>query len=118
MLNNVAAMERFLKIAIAERVQDPDEAEKVRICKHWYDILVTDMGLTAEDIIFDPNSLTVATGIEEHNIYGVDFINARRIIKEYADPAEFNVGPGQRELDQATKKQRDVGFCMREDTGS
>ncbi|KAF4029603.1 Pterin binding enzyme [Phytophthora infestans] len=71
---------------LLEEGWDFAEAEKVRICKHSYDILVTDMGLTAEDIIFDPNSLTVATGIEEHNIYGVDFINARRIIKEYADP--------------------------------
>lgn len=55
---------------------------QVRICKRSYDILVNEVGFPPEDIIFDPNILTIATGLEEHNNYGVDFINATRRIKE------------------------------------
>jgi 5-methyltetrahydrofolate--homocysteine methyltransferase len=52
------------------------------ICKRAYDILVDEVGFPAEDIIFDPNVFAVATGIEEHANYGVDFIEATRWIKE------------------------------------
>ncbi|KAK1941847.1 Methionine synthase [Phytophthora citrophthora] len=69
-------------MAFDEEGQAATEAEKVRICKRSYDILVNEVGFPPEDIIFDPNILTVATGMEEHNNYGVDFINACRIIKE------------------------------------
>uniref|UniRef100_K3WL46 Methionine synthase n=1 Tax=Globisporangium ultimum (strain ATCC 200006 / CBS 805.95 / DAOM BR144) TaxID=431595 RepID=K3WL46_GLOUD len=69
-------------MAFDEDGQAATEAEKVRICKRSYDILVNEVGFPPEDIIFDPNILTVATGMEEHNNYGVDFINACKVIKE------------------------------------
>ncbi|MGV6816640.1 MAG: methionine synthase [Thiotrichales bacterium] len=55
---------------------------KVEICQRAYHILVDEEGFPPEDIIFDPNIFAVATGIEEHNNYGVDFIEATRIIKK------------------------------------
>ncbi len=55
--------------------------EKVRICQRAYKLLTEKVGFPASDIIFDPNILTVATGIEEHNNYSVDFIEATRKIK-------------------------------------
>ena len=55
---------------------------KTQICKRSYDILTQQVGFPREDIIFDPNIFAVATGIEEHNNYAVDFINATRWIKE------------------------------------
>ena len=57
-------------------------ARKVEICQRAYRILVEQIGFPAEDIIFDPNIFAVATGIEEHNNYGVDFIEATRQIKQ------------------------------------
>ena len=54
---------------------------KYDICRRSYDILVNEVGFPPEDIIFDPNIFAVATGIEEHNNYGVDFIEATRLIK-------------------------------------
>ncbi|DAZ94997.1 TPA: hypothetical protein N0F65_000629 [Lagenidium giganteum] len=69
-------------MAFDEEGQAATEADKVRICKRSYDILVNKVGFPPEDIIFDPNILTIATGMEEHNNYGVDFINATRKIKE------------------------------------
>jgi len=56
--------------------------EKIRICERAYKILTEEVGFPARDIIFDPNILTVATGIEEHNNYAVDFINAVKWIKK------------------------------------
>lgn len=55
---------------------------KIQICKRSYDVLVNQVGFPPDDIIFDPNIFAVATGIEEHNNYAVDFINATRWIKE------------------------------------
>ena len=55
---------------------------KFDICKMSYDILVNEVGFPPEDIIFDPNIFAVATGIEEHDPYGVNFIEATRMIKE------------------------------------
>ena len=55
---------------------------KTEICKRSYDILVNDIGFDANDIIFDPNIFAIATGIEEHNNYAVDFIEATKWIKE------------------------------------
>lgn len=54
---------------------------KVRICQRSYKILVEKVGFNPNDIIFDPNILTVATGMEEHNVYGINFIEATKIIK-------------------------------------
>ncbi|WP_442485406.1 methionine synthase [Aeoliella sp. SH292] len=69
-------------MAFDEVGQAATEDEKVRICKRAYDLLRSKLDFPAEDIIFDPNILTVATGIEEHNNYAVDFINATRRIKQ------------------------------------
>ena len=55
---------------------------KVEICKRSYNILVNQVGYNPQDIIFDPNILTIATGIEEHNSYGKDFVEATKMIKE------------------------------------
>ena len=57
-------------------------ARKVEICTRAYRILVDEVGFAPEDIIFDPNIFAIATGIEEHNNYAVDFIEATRIIKQ------------------------------------
>ncbi len=69
-------------MAFDEDGQAADEDNKVRICKRAYKLLTEELDFPAEDIIFDPNILTVATGIEEHNNYAVDFINAVRRIKQ------------------------------------
>jgi 5-methyltetrahydrofolate--homocysteine methyltransferase len=69
-------------MAFDEEGQAATEEDKVRICKRAYDLLTGEIGFPPQDIIFDPNILTVATGIEEHNNYAVDFINATRRIKE------------------------------------
>mmetsp|Transcript_2486 Transcript_2486/g.3653 ORF Transcript_2486/g.3653 Transcript_2486/m.3653 type:complete len:1363 (+) Transcript_2486:159-4247(+) len=69
-------------MAFDEEGQAATEEEKVRICKRSYDILVNEVKFPPEDIIFDPNVLTIGTGMEEHNNYGVDFINATKRIKE------------------------------------
>ncbi|WP_410471539.1 methionine synthase [Faucicola mancuniensis] len=63
-------------MAFDEKGQADTEQRKIEICKRSYDILVDEVGFPSEDIIFDPNIFAVATGIEEHNNYGVDFINA------------------------------------------
>lgn len=68
-------------MAFDEKGQAATKDEKVRICKRAYDILVDQVGFDPRDIIFDPNILTVATGIEEHNNYAVNFIEAVREIK-------------------------------------
>jgi len=69
-------------MAFDEEGQAATESEKVRICKRSYDILVNEVGFPPEDIVFDPNVLTIGTGMEEHANYGVDFINAVKTIKE------------------------------------
>src|SRR6202040_991473 len=66
--------------------------EKIRICERAYRILVDEVGFPPEDIIFDPNILTVATGMEEHNNYAVDFINATRWIKANLPHAKVSGG--------------------------
>jgi 5-methyltetrahydrofolate--homocysteine methyltransferase len=68
-------------MAFDEEGQAATEDDKVRICRRAYELLTTRAGFPPEDIIFDPNILTVATGIEEHNNYALDFINAARRIK-------------------------------------
>ena len=56
---------------------------KVEICTRSYKILVNTVGFSPNDVIFDPNILTIATGMEEHNDYGVTFIDATKIIKVF-----------------------------------
>lgn len=65
---------------------------KTQICQRSYDILVNEIGFPAEDIIFDPNIFAIATGIEEHDNYAVDFINATRWIKENLPGAKVSGG--------------------------
>jgi 5-methyltetrahydrofolate--homocysteine methyltransferase len=68
-------------MAFDEKGQADTKARKVEICTRAYEILTGTVGMRPEDIIFDPNIFAVATGIEEHNNYGVDFIEATREIK-------------------------------------
>lgn len=79
-------------MAFDEQGQAATEEDKVRICKRAFDLLTSEIDFPAEDIIFDPNILTVATGIEEHNNYAVDFINATRRIKELCPGAKVSGG--------------------------
>ncbi len=69
-------------MAFDEKGQADTYARKVEICQRAYRILTEEVGFAPEDIIFDPNIFAVATGIEEHNNYGVDFIEATRTIRE------------------------------------
>ncbi|HYO24957.1 MAG TPA: methionine synthase [Lacipirellulaceae bacterium] len=69
-------------MAFDEQGQAVEVDDKVRICERAYKLLTQTVGFPAEDIIFDPNILTVATGIEEHNNYAVNFIEATRRIKQ------------------------------------
>ena len=69
-------------MAFDEQGQADSEARKVEICTRAYRILVDEIGFPPEDIIFDPNIFAIATGIEEHDNYGVDFIEATRKIKQ------------------------------------
>merc|ERR1712166_525374 len=70
-------------MAFDEKGQAATYEEKCRICKRSYDLLVgPEINFPPEDIIFDPNILTIATGMSEHNAYGVDFIKACKTIKE------------------------------------
>jgi 5-methyltetrahydrofolate--homocysteine methyltransferase len=68
-------------MAFDEKGQADTRARKVEICTRAYRILVDDIGFPPEDVIFDPNIFAIATGIEEHDNYGVDFIEATREIK-------------------------------------
>jgi 5-methyltetrahydrofolate--homocysteine methyltransferase len=79
-------------MAFDEKGQAATEAEKIRICKRSYDILVNEVKFPPEDIVFDPNILTIATGLAEHNNYGVDFINATKKIKEICPFAKISGG--------------------------
>src|SRR3978361_1700249 len=67
-------------MAFDETGQADSLQRRTEICKRSYDILVNEVGFPPNDIIFDPNILTVATGLEEHRNYAVDFINATRWI--------------------------------------
>lgn len=69
-------------MAFDEEGQADSYERRIEICKRSYDLLVNQVQFPAADIIFDPNILTVATGIEEHNNYAVDFIEATKWIKE------------------------------------
>ncbi len=79
-------------MAFDETGQADTFARKTEICKRSYDILVNQVGFPPEDIIFDPNIFAVATGIDEHNNYAVDFIEATRWIKEHLPHAMISGG--------------------------
>jgi 5-methyltetrahydrofolate--homocysteine methyltransferase len=79
-------------MAFDEQGQAATYTDKIRICERAYRILVDEVGFPPEDIIFDPNILTVATGMEEHNNYAVDFINATRWIKANLSHAKVSGG--------------------------
>src|SRR6516225_8337726 len=79
-------------MAFDEKGQAATYEDKTRICERAYRILVDELGFPPEDIIFDPNVLTVATGMEEHNNYAVDYINATRWIKANLPHAKVSGG--------------------------
>ena len=79
-------------MAFDEQGQADNLERRKEICQRSYDILVNEVGFPAQDIIFDPNILTVATGLEEHNNYAVDFIAATKWIKENLPLAKVSGG--------------------------
>ncbi len=79
-------------MAFDEKGQADSLPRRIEICRRAYDILTREVGFPAGDIIFDPNVLTVATGIEEHNNYAVDFIEATRWIKANLPGARVSGG--------------------------
>jgi 5-methyltetrahydrofolate--homocysteine methyltransferase len=79
-------------MAFDEQGQADSFERRKEICQRAYDILVNQVHFPPQDIIFDPNILTVATGMEEHNNYAVDFINATRWIKENLPYAKVSGG--------------------------
>jgi 5-methyltetrahydrofolate--homocysteine methyltransferase len=93
---NAAAVHKYgaavVVMAFDERGQAATYEDKIRICERAYRILVDEVGFPPEDIIFDPNILTVATGMEEHNNYAVDYINATRWIKANLPHAKVSGG--------------------------
>ena len=82
----------IIVMAFDEVGQADTQARKVEICTRAYKILTEQVGFPPEDIIFDPNIFAVATGIEEHNNYGVDFIEATRAIKQTLPHAKISGG--------------------------
>jgi 5-methyltetrahydrofolate--homocysteine methyltransferase len=79
-------------MAFDEQGQAATYEDKIRICERAYHILVDEVRFPPEDIIFDPNILTVATGMEEHNNYAIDYINATRWIKANLPHAKVSGG--------------------------
>ena len=79
-------------MAFDEQGQADTQARKIEICSRAYKILTEQVGFPAEDIIFDPNIFAVATGIDEHNNYAVDFIEATRWIRQHLPHAHVSGG--------------------------
>jgi len=79
-------------MAFDEKGQADTYERKIQICERAYRMLVDEVGFDAEDIIFDPNIFAIATGIEEHNNYAVDFIEATRWIKAHLPGAKVSGG--------------------------
>jgi len=79
-------------MAFDEQGQADTYERKIEICERAYRILVDEVGFPAEDVIFDPNIFAIATGIEEHNNYAVDFINATAWIKANLPGAKVSGG--------------------------
>ena len=95
-LQNARTVRRFGAAAVVMAFDEAGQAasfeDKIRICERAYRLLVDRVGFPPEDIIFDPNILTVATGMEEHNNYALDFINATRWIKQNLPHAKVSGG--------------------------
>ncbi len=79
-------------MAFDEKGQADSRERKFEICKRSYDVLTQEVGFQPQDIIFDPNIFAVATGIEEHDNYAVDYINATRDIKQHLPHALISGG--------------------------
>ena len=79
-------------MAFDEKGQADTLARKLEVCTRSYKILTNEAGVAPEEIIFDPNILTIATGIEEHSNYAVDFIEATRQIKATLPYAKVSGG--------------------------
>jgi len=79
-------------MAFDEKGQADTYARKIEICERAYRILVDEVGFAPEDIIFDPNIFAIATGIDEHNNYAVDFIEATRWIKQHLPGTKVSGG--------------------------
>ncbi len=79
-------------MAFDEKGQADTFERKVQICERAYNLLTSKVGFAPEDIIFDPNIFAIATGIEEHNNYAVDFINATRWIRQHLPHAKVSGG--------------------------
>src|SRR6201994_5201336 len=94
--HHAALIRRYGAAAVVMAFDEDGQADtyerKTQICKRSYDFLVNEVGFPPEDIIFDPNIFAIATGIEEHNNYAVDFINATRWIKENLPYAKVSGG--------------------------
>lgn len=82
----------IIVMAFDEKGQADTYQRKIDICKRAYDLLVNQIGFPSEDIIFDPNIFAIATGIEEHNNYAVDFIEATRWIRDNLPNARISGG--------------------------
>jgi 5-methyltetrahydrofolate--homocysteine methyltransferase len=93
---HAAAVRKYGAAAVVMAFDEQGQAatfeDRIRICERAYRILVDEVGFPPEDIIFDPNILTVATGMEEHNNYALDFINATRWIKQNLPHAKVSGG--------------------------
>ena len=79
-------------MAFDEKGQATTYERRIEVCKRAYDILVEKVNFKPQDIIFDPNILAIATGMQEHNNYAVDFINATKWIKENLPYAKVSAG--------------------------
>jgi 5-methyltetrahydrofolate--homocysteine methyltransferase len=95
-LHHAKLVRRYGAAAIVMAFDEKGQADtferKVEICRRAYEVLTREVGFPAEDIIFDPNIFAIATGIEEHNNYAVDFINATRWIKQHLPHAKISGG--------------------------
>ena len=95
-LKKASLVKRFGAAVVVMAFDETGQADsferKIAVCKRSYDLLVGKANFNPNDIIFDPNILTVATGIDEHNNYAVDFINATRWIKQNLPGAKVSGG--------------------------
>lgn len=79
-------------MAFDEEGQATEIDTKIKVCTRAYHLLVNKLGFNPNDIIFDPNILTIGTGMEEHNLYAVNFIQATKVIKETLPGAKISGG--------------------------
>ena len=99
-------------MAFDEQGQADSYDRRIEICQRAYTLLVDKAGFAPWDIIFDPNILTVATGIEEHNNYAVDFIEATRWIKENLPHARVSGGVSKHLLFFSRKQRRSRSHAL------